>query len=402
MSAAAEFLNALGHALATMTLYQESHPARERAIDVAYVALEDLQAETPKARFTFLGEEIVLGTQRLRELRSWEWGARLAEAGVQRLEFAEQVQRDDFEAFLDEVLARMSLSAAQTAAARPMRETRIKYGAVGLRGEERTDGPLPTATLTYSLGPEVDTIRWMHEQVQGERPVPLAMHGDRQILLPLLRLRSFDEYTTTHSMNVSVLAMALAEYLRLGPAEVRALGVAGLLHDIGKVRIPREVLTKPGKLTPEEWAMVARHPVDGARIIVEGREQSELAAVVAYEHHVMLDGGGYPTFRFPRECHFASKLVHVCDVYDALRTDRPYRDAWASDKVLEYIDERASKEFDPELAAAFTAMMRRWETRVATLQSEDEPVRAPETPPTPADERGEVTAPGREPGAPQA
>jgi putative nucleotidyltransferase with HDIG domain len=310
---------------------------------------------------------------------------------VQRLEFGQGVARDDFELFLEEVLARLSLSAAETAAARPLRETKIRYGVVGLAGE---GGPLQkdeiqTATLTYSLGVEADTIQWVHEQVQGERPVPLAeamaivnslslaMHGERQMILPLLRLRSFDEYTTTHSMNVAVLAMALAEYLRLGPAEVRTLGVAGLLHDVGKVKIPKEVLTKPGKLTAEEWAMMMRHPAEGARIIVEGRDPNDLAAVVAYEHHIMLDGGGYPRFRFPRDCHFASRLVHVCDVYDALRTHRPYRDAWHSEQVLEYIDERAGKEFDPELAAAFTAMMRRWETRVTELQSKDEEIVPP-------------------------
>ena len=81
----------------------------------------------------------------------------------------------------------------------------------------------------------------------------------------------------------------------------------------------------------------------------------------------MLDGGGYPTFRFPRDCHPASKLVHVCDVYDALRTNRPYREAWPAEKVLSYVTERSGSEFAPEMAAPFVGMMRELEQQVTVL-----------------------------------
>ena len=107
--------------------------------------------------------------------------------------------------------------------------------------------------------------------------------------------------------------------------------MAGLLHDIGKVRIPLEILTKPGRLTDEEMALIMNeHPVDGARIIMHSHDELDLAAVVAYEHHIMLDGGGYPRLRYPRAATLASRLVHVCDVFDALSTNRPYREAWPS------------------------------------------------------------------------
>jgi putative two-component system response regulator len=150
--------------------------------------------------------------------------------------------------------------------------------------------------------------------------------------------------------------------------------VAGLLHDIGKVRIPHDILTKPGKLTPEERNIMNMHTVDGARIIIETEEQLDLAAVVAYEHHIMIDGGGYPQLAFPRDCHYASKIVHVCDVYDALRTNRPYRDAWDSEKVIAYIEEKAGSEFDAELAQSFVGMIRNFEGALRIAQREDEPV----------------------------
>jgi putative nucleotidyltransferase with HDIG domain len=189
----------------------------------------------------------------------------------------------------------------------------------------------------------------------------MAMHSDQQMILPLLQLREFDEYTTTHSLNVSVLTMALAEAVGLSAQDVRTFGIAGLLHDLGKVNIPTDILNKPGKLTDDERQVMQRHPVDGARLIIESGRKLDLAAAVAHEHHIMINGNGYPRCHYHRDCHKASKLVHVCDVYDALRTKRPYRDAWESERVLAYIGERAGTEFEPDAANAFVAMMRKTE-----------------------------------------
>lgn len=384
MTEAVHFLTSFSQALATMALYAEGHPARERVIDGAYQALADLQARQPRTVFTFLGDEIVCGTQPIRELKSWDWGTRLATAGVQRLEFEPNVSREDFEEFLEEVYARLTAGSTSTEA-RQMRNTRIRFGTVGVKSGAEQTGAGETVT-SFSLNVEADTVRWLHEQLNTRnqlhlaeaeavvRSLSVAMHADRQMLIPLLRLRSFDEYTTTHCLNVSVLSMALAEFIGLPPADVRTFGVAGLLHDIGKVRIPHEILTKPGKLTPEERQIMNRHTVDGARIIIETEDQLDLAAIVAYEHHIMIDGSGYPALHYRRDCHYASKVVHVCDVYDALRTRRPYRDAWSSEQVLQYISEKAGTEFDPDLAAAFVNMMRRFEGQVRIAQSETEPI----------------------------
>jgi putative nucleotidyltransferase with HDIG domain len=381
MSEPVRFLGAFAQALASMALYADGHPARERAIDLAHEELRGLQEDTAQPLFTFLGDEVVFGRQPLREMKAWDWGTRLANAGIQRLEFEAAVSRDDFEEFLEEVLARLTLSMIDTTEARQMRRSSIRFGSVGLKGDGATPPaePLPTATLSFSLGEEAETLRWLQGEVRDRGTVPLleaeaivrslsvAMHGGSQVMLPLLQLKEFDQYTTTHSMNVAVLSMALAEYMGLAPGDVRSFGIAGLLHDVGKVRIPIDILTKPGKLTPEERTLMNQHPADGARIILETDQPLDLAAIVAYEHHIMINGGGYPTPRFARDCHHGSKLVHVCDVYDALRTRRPYREAWPLDKVLAYLTELAGQEFDPELVRVFTAMMHEWEPRVAVL-----------------------------------
>lgn len=396
MSDATRFLTGFAQALATMALYGDGHPARERAVDVAFAGLADLQSASARQVFTFLGDEVVHGSEPLRELRGWEWSARLVSVGVQRLEFDEEVTREELEGLLDEILARLTLSVSQDSAEiHQLRRTRIRFGSVGVRGEA-ADVETRTAALDYSLADEVQAIRWMHAEVERDRPVPLAeaeavvrslsvaMHGDSQIVLPLLRLRGHDEYTTTHSMNVAVLTMAMAEFLGYPGADIRAFGVAGLLHDIGKVRIPADILNKPGKLSPEERAVINQHPVEGARIILDSEKKLDMAAVVAYEHHLMHDGGGYPALHYCRTCHSASRLAHVCDVYDALRTHRPYRAAWSSGAVLRYIEERAGTEFDPDVAHSFVRMMRQWEHRFATLEDERATVSSPTGDATPA------------------
>lgn len=386
MSDPAAFLTAFAHVLGILTLYPEGHPRREGAIDAAFDQLDQLTGGVRKPTFTFLEDEVIYGREPLRELKSWEFGRRLADAGIQRLEFEERVTRDQFEGFLHEVLARLTLSAIDTSEARQMRSLGVRFGAVGLQAEVDDEVPPPeSTTLEVSLGAEADSFRWMHTAVQEGRAVPLleaeavvrsltvAMHGDRRMVLPLLQLKEFDQYTTTHSLNVSVLAMAMAESLGCSPKEVRALGVAGLLHDIGKTRIPLEVLTKPGVLTPEERQIMNQHPVDGARIILQSEDDLEMAAVVAYEHHLMINGGGYPALHYGRSSRAASEVVHVCDVYDALCTTRPYREAWPSEKALAYLQQFSGQQFDPTFVEAFCRIMREGDAQVKVLSDDTQP-----------------------------
>ena len=382
MSDATQFLTSLAQALSTMSLYPDGHPAREGIVDVAYGHLQNLQKADRRVSFSFLGDDVVFGDRPIRSLRGWDWSNRLAGAGIQRIEFETEVTRTEFDAFLSEVLAKLTLYAAsQMGPGRKTGEGPIKFGQVGLR-EMESAPQLATATIALSLREEADTVMWMHEETQTGRGLPLAeaeavvrslaaaMHGDQAMVLPLLEMRRYDEYTTTHSLNVCVLSMGLAEWIGLGARDVRAFGVAGLLHDIGKTKIPTEVLNKPGRLTPEERDIMNRHPVEGAKIIMASEENLHLAAVVAYEHHIMQNGGGYPKLDFPRECHQASKLVHVCDVYDALRTNRPYRAAWEPAKVLAYLEERAGTEFEPDIAGRFVKMMGAWEPKEAALEDQ--------------------------------
>jgi len=387
---AVRFLTSMAQALATMSLYAEGHPARARAAVASFDTLRDLQQADPRPSFSFLGSEVVYGQQAIRGLTDWEWAMKLANVGVQRLEFGDMVERHAYVSFLEDVLARVSAFNAVAAANAPANAhlargngpTAIRFGAVGVRGS--SDVRLPEVAVNATehpsvldLNAEVDAIRWVHEEVNDKEEIPLleaesivrslsvAMHGDSQVLLPLLQLKEFDQYTTTHALNVSVLSMGLAEFMGLSAREVRAYGVAGMLHDLGKVRVPKDILTKPGKLTPDEWSLMRSHTVEGARLILQSDQKLDVAALVAFEHHIMINGGGYPDRHFRCDCHKASTLVHVCDVYDALRTKRPYRDAWEPAATLAYIERGVGTEFDADVAKAFIAMMGKWEPRLA-------------------------------------
>jgi len=380
MSDPVRFLIAMSQALSTMGLYGDDHPATARSLDNALERLRELQGTSPKLHFTFLTGEVLVGSEMVHELEGWEWSARLVKAGIERIEFTDTVEPDQFARFLSHLTIRLGIRSGSTSDDLwQMGESAIKFGQVALAEgfKKRISAPFPVASLTYTLREERDTIDWVHQEIrQGSklpmveaeavvRSLSIAMHAEQAVVLPLLQLKEFDQYTTTHSMNVSVLAMAMGEFLELGAATIRALGVAGMLHDLGKVCIPHDILVKPGKLSDAERLVIQDHPIVGARMLLENSDPMGLAAVVAYEHHIRLDGGGYPKLQDARGAQYASRIVHICDVYDALRTTRPYRDAWESERAMAYIHDRAGVEFDPGIARSFIAMMRKWDSKIA-------------------------------------
>ena len=170
MSDPARFLNTFAQALTVMTLYPEGHPSRGKAFDAAYEELSGLPALSENPSFTFIEDEVVFGREPLRELKTWEWGRRLSEAGIQRLEFERRVSRDQFEGFLHEVLARLTLSIVDTSDNRQMRNLGIRFGAVGMLGlsEEEADTPA-TATLQVGLVEEVPDRLRQGEAARAQR-----------------------------------------------------------------------------------------------------------------------------------------------------------------------------------------------------------------------------------------
>ena len=147
-------------------------------------------------------------------------------------------------------------------------------------------------------------------------------------LIGLARMKSKDQYTYMHSVAVCALMISLARTLGLGDEQIRQAGMAGLLHDVGKMMMPLEVLNKPGKLTDEEFSLIKNHPVEGHKMLQAGIGISETVLDVCLHHHEKVDGRGYPDRLGNEQISVYAKMGAVCDVYDAVTSDRPYKDGW--------------------------------------------------------------------------
>lgn len=180
-----------------------------------------------------------------------------------------------------------------------------------------------------------------------------AVAASRGALLELASVKEHDQYTFIHTVNVGLLAAALGEACGLGGETLRGVMMAALMHDVGKRRTPLNVLNKSAKLSDAERHVMQRHPVDGAAILIGQKSIPAVCAVVAFEHHMHLDGSGYPTPPRRWRPHLASQIVQLADVYDALRTHRPYRPSMAADKVLAILREGAGTKYDPALVDTF-------------------------------------------------
>ncbi len=376
------FLLALGHLIEISAEDEVDLNARKQAADQIEAALVMLLRLNTFPTFHFRDGEVEYEGELLDELRDWPWALRLPEAGVHRMDVTPGTTREDLEGFADEVVARVYLKERGASVHELHGQAGIRFSEVDHSEEEIVETVI-ARPLEFDLSSEAEAVDWLNSEVMERGVVPaqeasavvhllsVAMHSEREVVVPLVALKSVDQYTTTHSINVSCLSMALAEHLRYASVDVKAIGEAALLHDVGKTKIPLEVLNKEGKLTESEWALIQQHTVEGAKILLASGRGMELAATVAYEHHRSFEGGNYPDFRYERPTHEASRLVQVCDVYDALRTRRPFRPPWPAARVMKFLEEKAGTHLDPRYVTAFTGMMERWEPRTVSLERDE-------------------------------
>ena len=204
------------------------------------------------------------------------------------------------------------------------------------------------------------------------RSLYATLHGRAQPTLALFDVPRAGVYAVAHAVNVAMTTMAVAEQLGFSEKEARALGLAGLLKDIGQADVPIDLLGRTQPLDAAELERIRQHPVVGARMLISTDEPLELAAVVAYEHHLGPDGQGYPPLAHPRPAHFASRLVRLVDAFCALHVRRPHRDAWRFEEVLSHIAERAGVEFDRELTTRFIGAMRALQPHIVLLTTPEQ------------------------------
>lgn len=172
-------------------------------------------------------------------------------------------------------------------------------------------------------------------------------------LISLARLKTADEYTYLHSVAVCALMIALARQLEMDEDMVHEAGIAGLLHDLGKMGIPAKILNKPGKLTDEEFTVIKSHPEIGAEILMDNPLVSPLALDVVMHHHEKVDGSGYPHRLKGENISLFAKMGAVCDVYDAITSNRPYKKGWSPAESIRKMAEWSKGHFDEAVFQAF-------------------------------------------------
>lgn len=216
----------------------------------------------------------------------------------------------------------------------------------------------------------VDTVREIVQSVHLEkavnmRKVSTTVHSmvddileNRDALLGLTNIKMYDEYTFAHSVNVAVLAIAQGTFLSFEKPQIAALGIAGMMHDIGKVSVPLEIINKPDKLTDQEWEMVKRHPVEGALIISEVPAMTKLAMIAAFEHHQHGDIRGYPRMDDRVQQHPFSEIIAIADAYDAIIASRVYyKVPTPPDQAVRIMLRKRGTAFNPVLVKAFVNMI---------------------------------------------
>ena len=172
-------------------------------------------------------------------------------------------------------------------------------------------------------------------------------------LISLARLKTADDYTYMHSVAVCALMVALARQLGQDEATTRELGMAGLLHDLGKALMPMDVMNKPGKLTDEEFAIIKSHPEAGHKMLLEGSGVGEIPLDVVLHHHEKMDGSGYPKRFKADQISLYAKMGAVCDVYDAITSNRPYKAGWDPAESIRKMAEWCNGHFDERVFQAF-------------------------------------------------
>ena len=378
------FMVAFYAALRAIKLYPVEHSAVQKTLAELSQVAEELRADEGELEFRISGEFIFINSTRLRlDLSNYATFGHILTlckvAGIGAIHVGTQGTARDWTVLL-------SLLGADTKSAPAERyqevltrlsETKIEIFELDAPVETHTDKEFneeakAAANRTYSQSVAVTkdvinsvrigktpNIRKIKRVVQG---IVDQVLNEETSLIGLTAIRDYDEYTFTHSVNVCIFSIALGRRLGMTKIQLYELGLAALMHDIGKSRVPLDLLQKTGELTDEEWKWMASHPWLGVLVLFQFRRQQEelsyRAMTVCHEHHMKLDLTGYPKAVRPRQMSLLSKIVSIADGYDAATSRRVYKtEALAPSAVLEEMRDNPRRGLDPVLVKAFINLL---------------------------------------------
>ena len=363
-------------AVRSAQLYAPKHPLVQRSFDALAETVAQLLADQSSVAIGLIEHEIVVGDAPISNAENYsELVRRLQSLGIERIAFERGVETDEL-ARLVLTIAHPERKPGQTAAGATAADVaaelqnlaHIRVGRISL--DERVDASsadVATIRRLYSDSVNIAGRLWETAQTEGV-PDPQqagalvdnlaqAVAQNRTALVALTALKEYDNYTFTHMVNVSILTMGQARGLGVEGTLLREFGLAALMHDIGKVRTPKEILNKPEKLTDDEFTIMRMHVVDGAEILRRTPEMPALSPVVAFEHHLRMDGTGYPFGVKRTSLNLATMLCGISDVYDAMRSQRAYQQSFPTDRILAVLKRNDGSQFDQHLVRRFTQLM---------------------------------------------
>ena len=224
-----------------------------------------------------------------------------------------------------------------------------KEAKVAAKAHKKTKGLIQKYMDDVRTGTSISTDK--AKEVVGDVVESIIRNPNALMCFTLLKNR--DNYTSEHSLNVCIMALAFGRHLGFSEEMLNELGVGALLHDLGKMKVPLELLHKEGKLTAEEFNIIKKHPEYGRAILEEAGGVSQSSIDIAYSHHERSDGRGYPEGRAAKDLSLFSKVVAIVDVYDAITSNRSYHDGISSHDALKRMYEWRETDFDAELIEQF-------------------------------------------------
>jgi len=361
---AEELARRLTAALRGAQLYAPEHPLVRRNVAALAETITVAVAANASVTIGIVEDDLVVGDVPVPRAADTmgELMRRLQQAGIERIVIENGVDIAE----ITELVQCLAHSDRSSAPATP----RLKHIRVGkLQVEQRVEaaGDMATFQRLYEDATGIAERLWDSASTEG-KPDADAARGivdslaqavaqNRTALLALTALKNYDNYTFTHMVNVSILTMGQARGLGMEGTALRQVGLAALMHDIGKVKTPPEILNKPEKLTDKEFEILKRHTVDGAEILRTTPEVPPLAPIVAFEHHLRADGTGYPGGVSRPQLNVATMLCGIADVYDAMRSQRIYQEAFPTDRILSVLQRNDGKQFDQHLVRRFVQLV---------------------------------------------
>jgi putative nucleotidyltransferase with HDIG domain len=368
----ADIVQRLSGALRAASLYSITHPSVDEHVCALLDAVQRLHKTEPMVLIGLVGGEVIADDTPLVAVTSYraEFIRYMQALGINRIVLNRGITLEELQAFV-RAASQPGPRAEEGAAEADIDFIKLAHLRAGRIPVDTTAGKWGSSAITlrqvYSGSVEAARMIWESTRLDGVPDAPMAHEAVEHLaeavgtsqarMIGLTGMKDYDEYTFTHMVNVSILTMAQARVLGIDGRQLRAVGLAAMLHDIGKVRTPLEVLNKPGALTPAEREVMQRHPLDGAAILRGTRDIPRLAALVAFEHHLRGDGKGYPVGVERPAINLGTVLCRISDVYDAMRSTRVYQAASPAQRIMQLMTQKNGGQFDQHLVRLFIGLM---------------------------------------------